>query len=130
VVSESIVVECELPESPEKVWRALTERDLLGAWLMANDMRPQTGARFRFTPGPDETDAGPADCEILEAVPHRKLCWRQSERIRRDSAEESVDSVVTIELIGTPGGGTRLRVVHDGFEYRESSILCRLRRAA
>ena len=31
---EDIVVECTLDAPPEKVWRALTEPDLVAAWLL------------------------------------------------------------------------------------------------
>ena len=58
----SIVAEYDLPYPPEKVWRALTEPELLAAWLMPNDIQmdaPPTaagGTHLRldhegFTPG-------------------------------------------------------------------------------
>ncbi|TIT26619.1 MAG: ATPase, partial [Mesorhizobium sp.] len=34
--TDSIEFECELPDPPEKVWRALTVPDLLAAWMMPN----------------------------------------------------------------------------------------------
>jgi ATP-dependent Clp protease, protease subunit len=43
--TDPVVVECDLPDPPEKVWRALTEAHLLAAWLMPNDLRPAVGAR-------------------------------------------------------------------------------------
>ena len=39
--TQSIVVDYDLPYPPEKVWRALTEPELLAAWLMQNDIKPQ-----------------------------------------------------------------------------------------
>jgi uncharacterized protein YndB with AHSA1/START domain len=106
---ESVVVECDLPEPPEKVWRALTERKLLAQWL---------------TPGD-----GPVEYKILEAEPNRKLRWRQSER--DESNADWVDSVVTIDLFAIPGGGTHLRVVHDEFEARPATCsLAEFRMAA
>jgi uncharacterized protein YndB with AHSA1/START domain len=44
-----------LPHPVAKVWRTLTEPDLLGAWLMPNDFKPTQGHRFVF-----QTDAVPA----------------------------------------------------------------------
>jgi uncharacterized protein YndB with AHSA1/START domain len=114
---QSVVVECDLPEPPEKVWRALTEKDLLGAWLMPNDMRPEVGARFHFQPGREDGGGGSLiDCEVLEAEPHRTLRWRQRESGNSAADGQSVESVVTIELVARPEGGTHLRLVHDGFE--------------
>ena len=118
--TESVVIECDLPDPPEKVWRALTEQDLLGAWLMPNDMRPEVGAQFRFRPG---SGVGAAvECEILAAEPHRILRWRQSERNDTDAEPRSVDSVVSFELSRIPTGGTHLRLVHDEFESCSSPV--------
>jgi uncharacterized protein YndB with AHSA1/START domain len=119
--TESVVIECDLPDPPEKVWRALTEQGLLGAWLMPNDMRPEVGAQFRFRPGSGEGAA--VECEILAAEPHRILRWRQSERHGSDAEPRSVDSVVSFELSRTPTGGTHLRLVHDGFESCSSPVV-------
>jgi uncharacterized protein YndB with AHSA1/START domain len=30
---DAVVTECDLPEAPEKVWKALTAPELLAAWL-------------------------------------------------------------------------------------------------
>ena len=119
--TESVVIECDLPDPPEKVWRALTEQDLLGAWLMPNDMRPEVGAQFRFRPGSGEGAA--VECEILAAEPHRILRWRQRERNDTDAEPRSVDSVVSFELSRIPTGGTHLRLVHDKFESCSSPVV-------
>jgi uncharacterized protein YndB with AHSA1/START domain len=114
-VSEPIVVECDLPYPPARVWRALTEQDLLGAWLMPNDLRPEAGARFRFLPEGHVADSGSIDCKVLEAEPNRMLRWRQSETAPSDSGGHCIDSVVTVELTVRPDGGTHLRLIHDAF---------------
>jgi uncharacterized protein YndB with AHSA1/START domain len=113
--TEPIVVECDLPHPPSQVWRALTEQDLLGAWLMPNDLRPEAGTRFSFQPEGGEAGSKSIDCEVLEAEPHRTLRWRQSEAAPSGSASHSIDSIVTVELTGRPDGGTHLRLVHDAF---------------
>ncbi|HWK63342.1 MAG TPA: SRPBCC domain-containing protein [Rhizobiaceae bacterium] len=105
----SVVTECDLPHPPEKVWRALTVPELLGAWLMPNDIRPVEGERFSLH------ESGPTgdrvDCEMLEAEPYRRLrySWRDGEA--RDNA---LTSVVTFELSQAREGGTHLRIVHSG----------------
>ena len=50
--TETIVVEYTLPHAPRKVWRALTEPALLGAWLMQNDFEPKLGHEFTFRAKP------------------------------------------------------------------------------
>ena len=46
--TQSISMEYDLPYPPEKVWRALTEPELLAAWIMVNDIRPLVGHNFTF----------------------------------------------------------------------------------
>ena len=108
--ADSLEFECELPEPPEKVWRALTEPKLLAAWMMPNDIRPEIGSRFAFA-GPD----APIDCEILDAEPGRLLRYSWRERPEPDDTSQALDSIVTFTLDRTVSGGTHLRIVHDGF---------------
>ncbi|TKB18580.1 MAG: SRPBCC domain-containing protein [Mesorhizobium sp.] len=104
--------ECELPDPPEKVWRALTEPELLAAWMMPNDMKPEAGKRFAFA-GPD----APIECEVLEAEPGKLLRYSWRERPSANAADPlpAFDSIVTFTLEPTVSGGTRLSIVHDGF---------------
>ncbi|WP_054311106.1 SRPBCC domain-containing protein [Mesorhizobium sp. 1M-11] len=106
---EDIVVECDLPEAPEKVWRALTEPEIVAAWLMPNDIKAETGHRFSLG-----TEGG-IDCTVLEAEPGRLLRYSWHERDAGSKGTSGFDSVVTFELARTANGGTHLRVVHDGF---------------
>jgi uncharacterized protein YndB with AHSA1/START domain len=87
---EPIVVDCELEEPPEQVWRAVTEPDLLARWL------PEAAEK----------------AEVVEARPGERLhlAWRE-----RDEAGGLVESDVTFTLTPIITGGTRLRLVHDGF---------------
>ncbi|MER9651966.1 SRPBCC domain-containing protein [Mesorhizobium sp. M0152] len=106
---DAIEFEYDLTEPPEKVWRALTVPELLAAWMMPNDIRPQTGSRFAFA-GPDAA----IECEILDAEPERLLrySWREQPG---DARQDALDSIVTFTLARTVSGGTHLRIVHDGF---------------
>ncbi|WP_218823604.1 SRPBCC family protein [Inquilinus limosus] len=107
---DAVVVDCDLDHPPEKVWRALTEPELLAAWLLPNDIAAEEGRHFtlRGAPGTDK----PVDCEVLAAEPPRLLrySWRG-----RDAEARPLDTVVTFTLDGTAAGGTRLRIVHSGF---------------
>jgi len=139
--NDAVVFECDLPEPRDKVWRALTERELLAAWLMPNDIRPEAGAKFQLRPSTDAASRGPVEsaapgeravapeaprecatvqpapveCEVLDADPGRLLRWRQREPADAVSPRHFIESVVSFELADSPGGGTHLRVVHDGF---------------
>lgn len=122
--TDSLAFECELPDPPEKVWRALTEPRLLAAWLMPNDIEPEIGSRFAFA-GPDAR----IDCEILEAEPGRRLrySWRERPKTqdasRQEPLDSPMDSIVTFTLDRTTTGGTRLRIVHDGFVRAATPIV-------
>ena len=103
--------ECELADPPEKVWRALTEPELLAAWMMPNDINPQAGSRFTFA-GPE----APIECQVLEAEPGRLLRYSWREQDSNDAGRlPTFDSIVTFTLERTVAGGTHLRIVHDGF---------------
>ena len=80
-----VVVECDLDDPPEKVWRALTEPELVEAWLT-------------------EGEPGVA-CDVIEADPGRavRYAWRDG----------GVPSEVSFEISETADGGTRLKVAHS-----------------
>lgn len=94
---DTIVVECDLPEPPEKVWRALTTPELVAQWLT-----PDEGASI--------------ECHVLEARQNRLLRYSWRDTDESGDGGGSVDSIVTFELGRTPVGGTRLRIIHTAFE--------------
>jgi uncharacterized protein YndB with AHSA1/START domain len=107
-----IIVDTALDAPPERVWRALTEPALLARWLAPTDMRAVPGARFSIAPKGVIGDE-PIDCEVLEAEPHRRLSYRW--RAEGQGGQAALDTIVTWILDPTPDGGTRLRLVHEGF---------------
>lgn len=101
-----------LPHPPAKVWRVLTEPDLLAGWLMPHDgFAPVVGTRFAFRTQPvAQADfSGLVDCEVLEVEAGRLL------RMSWASAGSTLDSVVTWELV-PEGDGTRLLLTQSGFD--------------
>lgn len=109
----AIRVDGFLPHPPAKVWRALTDPDLLARWLMPNDFKPVVGHRFTFTrpPMPAVRFAGTAQCEVLEIEPERrlKISWVDP------GEDNALDSTVTWRLV-PEGRGTRLFIDHEGFD--------------
>ena len=97
----SVVVERELAHSPDKVWRALTQPQLLEEWLMKNDFKPLVDHRFRL-----RADWGAVDCRVLAVEPGKTLSYTW--------AAYGLETVVTWTL--TPAStGTRLRMEQSGF---------------
>jgi uncharacterized protein YndB with AHSA1/START domain len=106
----TIEVDEFLPHSTALVWRALTDPALLSRWLMPNDFQPTVGHRFTFhtTPIPDVDFDGVVHCEVLDIEPEKSLriAWRGG---------AALDTTVTWTL-AAEGTGTRLFLVHDGFD--------------
>ena len=104
-----IAVDEYLAHPPTKVWRALTDPELLGRWLMPNDFAPVVGHRFTFrtAPQPDGGFDGIVHCEVLDIEPERllRLAWRGGH----------LDTTVTWTL-HAEGRGTRLFLEHAGFD--------------
>jgi uncharacterized protein YndB with AHSA1/START domain len=118
----SIVVERRLPHSPEKVWRALTEAELLGQWLMSNDFRPLLGHCFTFKARPMGDWDGTVRCEVLACEPTRLLRYTWIGGSSSNTTYGSrLDSTVTFTLTPT-GGGTLLRVEYAGFRSPENDF--------
>ena len=106
--TESISFEFDLPHSPEKVWRALTDPALLAEWLLpVVGLELEPGAAFTFKtqayPGWD----GTVNCSFIEIEPQRKLSYSWG--------VPGMDTVVTFTLTPT-ASGTRLSLVQSGFK--------------
>jgi uncharacterized protein YndB with AHSA1/START domain len=68
-VTETNVIACDqfLTHSPEDVWRALTDPDLLARWWVPGDVRAEVGHRFNLDMG----KWGQQPCEITAVEPGR-----------------------------------------------------------
>ncbi|MDZ4874424.1 MAG: hypothetical protein CLLPBCKN_003820 [Chroococcidiopsis cubana SAG 39.79] len=98
------------PYSLQQVWRGLTERRSLAAWLMDNDFEPQIGHKFQFRthslPGLD----GVIRCEVLEIDAPKRLAYNWQDSYM------SQPSIVIWTL--TPvDGGTQLQLEHRELNY-------------
>ncbi|WP_267643932.1 SRPBCC family protein [Haloarchaeobius amylolyticus] len=103
---------------PERVWQALTESDLLAAWLMENDLDEMVeGETFQFEddPVPLLWD-GTVECEVLEVTPPERL------KISWDGGGMNPETTVTWELESVDGG-TRLRLAHEGLDGLRGLIM-------
>ena len=99
---QAVIIERELPHPPEKVWRALTQPELIEEWLMKND-------NFGSTPGSQFTlsgDWGSVNCEVLECDPEKTLSYSW--------VGMGIETVVTWTLVPS-ATGTHLRMEQSGF---------------
>lgn len=115
-MSETIHVEYDLPHPPEKVWRALTDAQLVSSWLMVNDLKPIVGHKFTFRAQPMPGWDGLVQCEVLAADAPKllKYSWRGG------NVENRLDTIVTWTLTPTPKG-TKLTLDHSGFLPKDAN---------
>jgi uncharacterized protein YndB with AHSA1/START domain len=97
----SVVVEREIPFPLEKIWRALTQPQLIEEWLMKNDFEPVVGHSFSL-----RADWGAVDCQVLAIEPNKTLSYTWG--------AYGLESVVTWTLMPT-STGTHLRMEQSGF---------------
>ena len=108
--TQSISFELDLPHSPQKVWRALTDPALLAEWLLpAVDLELEPGAAFTFKTQPYPGWDGTVNCRFLEIEAQRKLSYTWV------VGDMGLSTVVTFTLTPT-ASGTRLSLVQSGFK--------------
>jgi uncharacterized protein YndB with AHSA1/START domain len=105
---ETISFDFDLHHPPEKVWRALTDPELLGEWLLpVIGFELEPGAAFTFKTQPYPGWDGTVNCRFIEIEAHRKLSYAWTVPF--------LDTVVTFTLTPT-ALGTRLSIVQSGFK--------------
>lgn len=105
-MTRNLKFEAYYPHPPAKVWRALTEPQLIEKWLMPNDFRAEVGHRFQFTAPPQPGWDGKVYCEILECEPPRRLVYSWKNNL--------IDTFVRFTL-REENDGTWLTLEHNGF---------------
>jgi len=110
--TRTLVIEREMPHPPEKIWRALSQGQLVEEWLMKNDFQPVVGHRFNFRSTPVPGWNGIIDCEVLVVDPPARLSYTW--------VSMGLESVVAWTLTPTPAG-TQVRMEHSGFPSEESA---------
>ncbi len=101
-----------MPHPPEKIWRALTQNQLIEQWLLKNDFEPTVGRQFNFRAPPMAKWDGVIDCEVLAVEPYSRLSYRWESL--------GLKTVVTWTLTKGGGGGTHVRMEQSGFPSEES----------
>lgn len=113
--TDSISFELDLPHSPEKVWRALTDPSLLSQWLLpVIGFKLEPGTVFTFKTQPHPGWDGTVSCQIVEIETHRKLSYTWSVPF--------LETVVTFTLSPT-ASRTRLLLEQSGFKPEQKQAL-------
>ena len=116
--TQDIVVDEVFPHAPDMIWLTLTNGALMERWLgMApTGFEPVKGNRFTYKTSPAGKWDGTIRCEVLEVIPNERFVYAWKGGDESNSGYGSrLDTVVTFTLSKT-ANGTRLRLVHSGFE--------------
>lgn len=116
-MTNTIQRELLIPQPPEQVWRAITDRALLAEWMFPNDFEPRVGHRFAFrVPANPKVnfDGLTVHCEVLECEPPRELDGGRL--IFSWSAGAPVENTRVSFRLEPDGAGTRLFFEHSGFD--------------
>jgi uncharacterized protein YndB with AHSA1/START domain len=111
-----LVLQRDLPITPDAVWRAWTEPDLLMQWFTPRPWRTteaeielHPGGMFRTVMrGPDGEEGGGTGC-VLEVVPERRLVWTGAllPGFRPSVSEFGVPVFTAVIEMEPAGSGTR-----------------------
>jgi uncharacterized protein YndB with AHSA1/START domain len=115
--TKSIVVEREMPHSPEKIWRALTSSALIADWLMANDFEAELGRKFQFQSKPMPGWKGFTNCEVTALDEPHRLAYRWGDGTESDSG---LTTLVVWTLTAT-ANGTLVRMEQSGFRPEDEA---------
>lgn len=106
----TLVVERTFPHPQQKLWRALTESQLLAQWMMNNDFEPTPGHKFQFRADPQPNWSGIVDCEVLAVDPPRQLSYNWGV-----GGDGSGMQWVVLWTLTPADGGTHVRMEQSGF---------------
>ncbi|MDR6288377.1 MULTISPECIES: SRPBCC family protein [Inquilinus] len=114
--TRDIVVDKDIPQPPEAVWKALTTAGMIARWIKEPvGFEPVVGNRFTFQTTPAGAWDGVIHCQVLEVKPNERLAyaWKGGHEANVGYGSR-LDTVVTFILTRIEGG-THLRLVHSGF---------------
>jgi uncharacterized protein YndB with AHSA1/START domain len=113
-MTRTIRRELKFPQSPEAVWRSLTDSATLAEWMHPNDFEPRVGHHFTFRvpPNPQLKDGLIVHGEVLKCVPPSELVFTWV-------VDEFLNTRISYRL-EPDGSGTRVLFEHTGFEQEQA----------
>jgi uncharacterized protein YndB with AHSA1/START domain len=113
-MTKTIQKEILIPQSREKVWRAITDSTALAEWMFPNDFAPRVGQHFTFQVPPNPKvnfDGLVVQCEVLECEPPSRLVFSWS--------AGGLDGTRVSFRLEPDGEGTRVLLEHSGFDVSQ-----------
>jgi uncharacterized protein YndB with AHSA1/START domain len=116
----AVRLERTFPFPPQQVYRAWLDPKLVGRWLAPGDaevthveVEERVGGRYRVWQSRGGQPQGGCEGEVLELIPNERIVLRWGWAGPEHDAGPVFDSLLTITLRATAGGGTALTLVHD-----------------
>lgn len=105
----SYVIERKFNCTPERLWRAISNRDEMEKWYFnLKEFKAEPGFEFSFEGGPEDR-VYVHECKVIDVVPEKKLSYSWTYKGIPGY------TVVSWELFPS-GDGTLLRLTHSGLE--------------
>jgi uncharacterized protein YndB with AHSA1/START domain len=121
--SAVVRVEKILHASPDQVFRAFLEPDLIRQWIAPSDLRvdqvtvdPRVGGRIEVRHSRNGVSTGKFEGHFLKIDPPRELVYRWAFVGTEPEKGEYFDTLVTIRFRPEPEGMTHVSVVHEKLE--------------
>ena len=118
-MTRSFELEVDYAHPVAAVWRALTDPERMGLWIMnfdqtpdemRTDFRPAVGARYRMDARSGRGWRGYVVGEVVEVVPNERLVYTWAHSEFQDAHPARVEFT-----LAPSAKGTRLRMVQTGF---------------
>ncbi len=116
----------DYPHPPAKVWRALTDPDLIPRWTATGaggrteGFTPTVGTKFRFIAKPKPGWNGVVDCEVLEVSEPSLLRYSWA------GGDGGGDLTEVVYRVEPQAGGTRFTYEHTGFTGASGLFMAKL----
>lgn len=110
MANETLIIERTFPVTPEKIWKAITDKESMKKWYFdLQEFKPEPGFEFRFWGGPTENRQYLHICTITEVIQGKKLSYSW-----KYEGYEGI-TVVNFELF-EERNQTRLKLTHEGLD--------------
>lgn len=109
-MEKSVIKEYSYKTTPEKLWKALTDKDQMKLWYFdLEEFKPEVGFEFSFWGGTEKRKYL-HNCKITEVIYGEKLCYTWS----YDGI--SGETILCFEIEQTSKVTCKLKLSHSGFE--------------
>ena len=99
--TRSVVIERDLPFPQDRVWKAISDPDLMAEWLMSTNFQPKVGENFCFTAA-----WGDVECRVIDIEPMVRLSYTWNAYELRSEVTWTLSPTAT---------GTHLKMEQSGF---------------